>query len=259
MSGYADPLNWVDSLPTEVAVVRARQGPVSRPAMKDVEDYAASDYLVDILRGNDPAAIDRLTGRVSALTGLDPALVRRMGGRLDTSLFQQALVPGRVISAYDGTATRPNPTPRALAARFPDPLLSGFEAPVTSAMMAIYTDKLNWRPDLVYHLSNEGAFRAWDWGRGMGRPESFSALEAARSVDPHMKVLIAHGLFDLTTPYFATARMLRLLPEMPGSAPVSLQVYPGGHMFYFDDASRAALRADAKPVFDPVNTTEGSR
>jgi carboxypeptidase C (cathepsin A) len=54
---------------------------------------------------------------------------------------------------------------------------------------------------------------------------------------------------------------------MPGSAPIELRVYPGGHMFYFDDGSRAALHddvraalhGDAKAVFDPVDATGGSR
>jgi carboxypeptidase C (cathepsin A) len=259
MGGYADPLSWVDELPSEVAAVRARRGPVARADMRDVEDYAASDYLVDILRGNDPAAIDRLTAKVVDLTGMNADLVRRMGGRLNMGLFQRRAVPGQIASAYDGTVTRPNPTPRALAAEFPDPLLDGFQAPITSAVMAIYTDKLNWHPaDLVYHLSNEAVFHAWDWGHGMGRPESFSALQDARSVDPHMKVLIAHGMFDLVTPYFATVRMLRMLPPMPGSSPIVLHVYSGGHMFYFDDRSRAALHDDAKSVFDPVKAKEGT-
>jgi carboxypeptidase C (cathepsin A) len=53
--------------------------------------------------------------------------------------------------------------------------------------------------------------------------------------------------------------MLRLLPEMPGEAPIAMRVYPGGHMFYFSDPSRAALHDDAKAVFDPVSPTGGSR
>jgi carboxypeptidase C (cathepsin A) len=260
MSGYADPLGWVDLLPSEVAVVRARHGPVARADLADVETYAAGDYLVDILRGSgDAAAIDRLTARVAGLTDFDPAMVRRLGGRLNRYTFQLELTPGRVSSAYDGTVTRPNPEPRAPGSQFPDPVLSGFEAPVTSAMMSVYADKLNWRPDTIYHLSNDDVFAAWDWGRGMGRPESFSALQAARSVDPHMRVLIAHGLFDLVTPYFGTVRMLRLLPTLEGAEPVELRVYSGGHMFYFGDSSRAALRNDAKAVFDPVSATGGSR
>jgi carboxypeptidase C (cathepsin A) len=260
MSGYADPMGWVDLLPSEVAVTRARQGPVARTDLADVEAYASGEYLADILRGtSDRVATERLAARVAGLTGLDLALVRRMGGHLDASVFQRSLVPGRVASRYDGTVTRPNPTPDALSGQFPDPVLAGFEAPVTSAMMAVYADKLNWRPDMIYHLSSDAVFGGWDWGHGIGRPESFSALQADRSVDPYMRVLIAHGLFDLVTPYFGTARMLALLPEMVGSAPISFRVYAGGHMFYFGNSSRAALREDAKAVFDPVNATEGTR
>jgi carboxypeptidase C (cathepsin A) len=260
MSGYADPLEWVDLLPSEVAVMRAKRGAVSRADLADVEAYAAGDYLVDILRGgDDSAALDRLAGRVSSLTGFDPALVRRLGGRLNLYTFQLEAMPGRVGSAYDGTVTRPNPDLRSRSSQFPDPVLSGFAAPVTSAMMAVYSEKLNWRPDAVYHLSSDAAFAGWDWGHGMGQPESFSALQAARSLDPHMRVLIAQGMFDLVTPYFGTVRMLRLLPKMEGAAPIVLRVYPGGHMFYYDDGSRAALRDDAKAVFDPANATGGSR
>ncbi len=250
-SGFADPMRWVDLLPSEVAVVRAEQGPVSRADMTDVEDYARGAYVTDILRGeHDAAATDRLVTRVAQLTGLDPALVRRMRGRLDASVFQQVVAPGRVASVYDGLATRPNPTPRRLDSQFPDPILGGFEAPVTSAMMTLYIEKLNWRPDFVYHLSNGAAFAQWDWGRGLGRPESLTALQAARSVDPHLRVLVAQGLFDLRTPYFGAVRLLDMLPDLDGAAPVALRIYPGGHMFYFGDASRAAFRTDAEAVFD---------
>ncbi|HEY0184487.1 MAG TPA: septum formation initiator [Rhodopila sp.] len=259
MSGYADPLRWVDLLPSEVASVRARRGPVTRADLADVEAYAAGDYLADILRGGDAAAIDRLTERVAGLTGFDRALLRRLGGRLDRSIFQHEVTPGRVASVYDGTITRPNPEPREPDGPFPDPVLGGFEAPVSSAMVAVYSAKLNWHPDQVYHVSNSAAFSSWDWGRGIGRPESLSALQAARSVDPRIRVLVAQGLFDLVTPYFGTVLTLRLLPELPGAAPIEMRVYPGGHMFYFGDSARAALHEDAKAVFDPANATWGSR
>jgi carboxypeptidase C (cathepsin A) len=248
-SGFADALNWVDLLPSEVAVTRARRGPVSRADMADVEAYAASDYLVDILRSaHDPAATDRLTARVADLTGLDSALVRRMHGRIDASVFLRSAVPGRVGSIYDGTVTRSDPAPRQASGGFPDPVLGGLSAPVTAAMIALYSGPLNWRPDMVYHLASESAFGSWDWGHGIGRPESLTALQAARSVDPQLRVLIVHGLFDLRTPYFGTARLLGMLPAMDGATPLALRVYPGGHMFYFDDVSRGALRDDARAM-----------
>jgi carboxypeptidase C (cathepsin A) len=116
-------------------------------------------------------------------------------------------------------------------------------------MMAIYAEQLNWRPDGLYRLENDDAFREWNWGRGMGRPESLSYLETALSLDPRLHVLIAHGLFDLRTPYFSTVRMLNQLADIGSAERVKLVVYPGGHMFYSEDASRAAFRDAVNALF----------
>jgi carboxypeptidase C (cathepsin A) len=251
-SGFADPLAWVDRLPSEVAAARALNGPVTRADLADVEQYAATDYLTDLLRGErDTAALDRLTTRVAALTGLDRGLVRRMRGRLDTDVFLHELqrAQGRVGSMYDATITRADPFPSRPLSFYPDPVLEGFKAPVTGAMVAIYGEKLNWRPEGIYRLSNDTVFEHWDWGRGLGRPESLSALQAALSLDPHLRVLIAHGLFDLRTPYFASELIVRALPDVGAPDRVRLAVYPGGHMFYSDDASRVALRQDVQALF----------
>src|SRR5262249_39873983 len=117
------------------------------------------------------------------------------------------------------------------------------------AMMAIYNDKLNWRPDNVYHLASDAAFQQWRWGQGMGRPESLSHLEKALSLDPRLRVLIAHGLFDLITPYFLTVRLLNQVPSPGVAARIQFVALPGGHMFYADDASRAAFREMARALY----------
>jgi carboxypeptidase C (cathepsin A) len=247
-----DPFRWVDRLPSEVAAARALNGPVTRASVDDAEHYATTDYIADLLRGErDPAAIARMSDRVAALTGLDPVLVRRFHGRLDPDVFLRELDRGqhRVASEYDATITRSDPDPHRLYSFYPDPVLEGLKAPVTSAMVAIYTNKLHWRPDAVYQLFHDAVFRQWDWGHGMGRAESISAMQSALSLDPELHVLIAHGLFDLRTPYFATVRILRALPEVDPPGRVRLVVYPGGHMFYIRDASRRALHDDARAMF----------
>ena len=251
-SGFNDPFGWVDRLPSEVAAARALKGPVTRAGVADAEAYAATDYLVDLLRGDrDKAAIDRMSARVAELTGLDPALVRRFHGRLDTDVFLHELdrAQGRVGSQYDATISNADPFPHRPQSTYPDPVLEGFKVPVTSAMVAIYTEKLNWHPEGIYRLSNDTVFARWDWGTGMGRPESLSALQAALSLDPNLRVLIAHGLFDLRTPYFTSELIVRALPDVGAPDRVRLAVYPGGHMFYSDDASRASLRQDVRTLF----------
>jgi carboxypeptidase C (cathepsin A) len=251
-SGYNNPLGWVDALPTEAAAARALKGPVTRADMADVEQYAVTEYLTDLMRGiRDTAAVARMTDRVSALTGIDRATVARYSGRLDGEVFLHELErsKGRVNSVYDATVSDTDPFPRRPFSDYPDPVLDALKAPVTSAMVTIYSDKLNWRPERVYRLANDEAFGSWNWGRGMGRPESLSYLQSALALDPRLRVLIAHGLFDLRTPYFGTVRMLNQLADAASAERVKLEVYPGGHMFYSEDRSRAALRDAARLLF----------
>ena len=250
--GFLNPFAWVDRLPSMVATSRAMRRPVKRADLADAEAYAASDYLTDLVRGErDTTAVARLSETVAALTGLDRAVVERYHGRIDTDVFLHELnrTNGRIGSIYDATVTVGDPDPHRNMSAYPDPITEGLSAPVTGAMMAIYSGKLNWRPDGVYHLLNKSVFPQWDWGRSIGRPQSLEALQQTLSVDPRTRVLIAHGLFDLRTPYFTTVRLLNAMSDAGTANRVRLEVYAGGHMFYINDASRAAFREAAHGLF----------
>jgi carboxypeptidase C (cathepsin A) len=249
-----DPFRWATRLPSMAATSRAGKGRVTPEMLADVEQYARTDYLVDLLRGaRDDAAVARMSERVAALTGLDRALVSRYGGRIDNDVFlhEAGRAEGRIASVYDATITRADPFPHEALSDFADPVLEGMKAPVSSAMVALYTGRLHWYPDNPYELANDAANRQWQWGRGRAGPESTSYLQAALALDPHMRVLIAHGMFDLVTPYFATRLILDQMPAFAGPDRVRFAIYPGGHMFYTDDASRAALRDAARAVIEP--------
>src|SRR5690348_7471639 len=56
------PLNWVARLPSMAAAVREAKAPFDREALRDVERYAAGEYLQDLMRGTrDSAAVERLS------------------------------------------------------------------------------------------------------------------------------------------------------------------------------------------------------
>jgi carboxypeptidase C (cathepsin A) len=247
-----DPLSWASRLPSMVAAARASAGPLIPADLAEAERYAAGDYLVDLLRGErDPAAVARVSGRVAALTGLDVDLVRRRHGRVETSEFLRELGrrTGRVASAYDATATGPDPFPDSVVGRHPDPVLDALVAPLTSAMLDLYGRRLGWRPEgRQYQLLNRATSREWDWGRGLGVPESVGSLRTALALDARLRVLVTHGLFDLVTPYFASKLILDQIPDDVGGERVRFITYPGGHMFYTMDASRTALRDEARAL-----------
>ncbi len=247
-----DPLSWATRLPSMAAVARAAKGTVTWADLADVEQYAAGDYITDLLRGTrDQAAVARIEQHVAAFTGLDPALVARYRGRIGMDVFLQEIdrAQGRVASPYDATVSSPDPFPLEPDSDYEEPVVQALIPPVTSAMVALYSDDLHWHPDGIYRLSNEGVFRAWDWGRRMyGGAEAVSALRIAMALDPHLRILVGQGLFDLLTPYFATELILRQVPTLGAADRIRLVVYPGGHMFYTQDASRHAFRDEAQKM-----------
>lgn len=240
-------MSWVSYLPSMAAAARDGKGPFDREALRDVERYAEGDYLHDLLKGErDSAAVARISERVAALTSLDPALVKQLAGRVDTKTFQRELHRGSGLigSAYDPTVTALDPYPTSQTSRYSDPVLDDTNAPLTAAMTDLYQRVLRWRVDQPYHLLNREVSSRWDWGRGRTGPEVVDDLRNSLAGDPALNVLIAHGAYDLVTPYFTSQMVADQLPTYGSADRVRLGVYAGGHMFYSRDDSRKAMRDD---------------
>src|SRR5690348_3675941 len=173
------PMTWVAHLPSMAAAALDAKGQFNRDALRDVERYAAGDYLLDLLKGErDAAAVARISARVAALTSLDPALVKRLAGRVDTATFQRELHrgEGRIGSAYDPNVTAFDPNPTSSQSHFSDPVLDDTRAPITTAMTDLYQHVLNWRVERPYQLLNREVGAHWNWGRGRSGPEVFDDL-----------------------------------------------------------------------------------
>ncbi len=249
--GGSSLLQYVASLPTMAAVARQAKGPVTRADMADVETYARGDFLDDLVKGEaDAEATTRLSDRVAALTGIDPTVSRRLAGRFGVSEFRREFDrrDGKVTGRYDASVKGIDPDPDSSSSHFSDPSGDPLIAPLTSAAVDLTMRKLNWRPDGSYRLLNGSVERSWDFGRGLNPPQSLSDLRQILALDPNLKLLIGHGLFDLATPYFGSKILLDQLPAYASRERVKLVVYPGGHMFYSRDAARQAFRAEAEAL-----------
>ena len=198
----------------------------------------------------DGEATNRLADKVAALTGIDQAVSRRLGGRFDIAEFRREFDRrnGKVTGRYDASVLGIDPFPDSSFYHFGDQSGDALAAPVTSAAVDLYTRKLNWRPDGSYELGNGSVERAWDFGRGLRPAETVTELRQIIALDPKLKVLVGHGLFDLATPYFGSKVLLDQLPALGSPQRVRLVVYPGGHMFYSREASRQAFRSDVQAL-----------
>lgn len=247
-------LQYVATLPSYVAVAREAKGlvtgPVTRADLADVEAYARGEFLNDLVKGEaDKEATNRLADKVATLTGIDQAVSRRVAGRFDVGEFRREFDRrnGKVTGRYDASVRGFDPYPDSSSSRFGDPSGDALQAPLTSAAVDVLTRKLNWRPDGSYEVLNGAVEHNWDFGNGINPPQSVSELRQILATDAKLNVLVAHGLFDLATPYFGSKRVLDQLPAF-ATERIKFVVYPGGHMFYSRDGSRQAFRSEVETL-----------
>ena len=172
-------------------------------------------------------------------------MTRRLAGRFEVSEFRREFDrrSGRV-TGRDASVSGIDPYPDSSYSHFGDPSGDSLMAPLTSAAVDVTTRKLNWQPDGSYQLLSESVNRSWNFGRGPA--ESVSQLRRILALDPKMRLLVGHGLFDLATPISSFKVLLDQLPAYASPDRVKLVVYPGGHMFYSRDGARQAFRAEVE-------------
>jgi carboxypeptidase C (cathepsin A) len=241
------PLPHASLLPSLAATRMEADGSFSEAALAEAEDYAAGAYVTDLLRGlGDEAAVARVVDRVTALSGLDRDVVAEVDGRVESHVFAREIRRDerRRASVYDATMASAGPGGRG------DPVLDALTAPLTSGMLGLYGDRLDWLPERRYQLLNREVSRSWDWGGGRGQPEVVGTIETVLALDPELRILVAHGYTDLVTPYFGSALILRQIRAAGPEGRVRLETYRGGHMFYLRDESRRQFRDDARALYE---------
>lgn len=161
----------------------------------------------------------------------------------------------RVLGFYDATITGIDPFPDREAQEGPDPTFAGIERMFASGINHVLRSVIGIESERRYELLSMDVNRAWkiDEERHAleGPAGAMDDLRFAMSMNPDMKVLIAHGYYDMVTPYFSSERLveqMKLLPEQREK--LHIRHFSGGHMFYTWDDSRKAFRDWVKGFYE---------
>ena len=248
-----DVLPWALRLPSYAAAELEAQQKLTPAALADAEHFALGDYLTGLAAGTGDRPQD-FYARIAGLIGLREATVARWGGRVPPGAYVKARrrAEGEILSRYDVTVAAPDPEPASPYAE-EDPVLEGTIAPFTRAFTAYVRNELGYRSDLSYELLNGEVSRHWQWrdGKDGDRRDlgAGDALARALSLEPKLKLLIAHGLTDITTPYMMSRYVVQHLPANVVAERVALKLYAGGHMMYLRQDSRHRLHDDAAAFY----------
>jgi len=216
------------------------------------EAFATGDYALLLTRGASmpQEERDRTLRRLADLIGLPVELVVRAEGRITLEVFARELLRDerRVVGYYDATITATDPFPDREPFAGPDPTLAGIAPAYATAINRQLRSEIGVTTDREYVLLSYEVNESWR----NDAPEHFflppvGATDDFRygmALNPHMRALIAHGVYDMVTPYHASDRLrnlMRLDAEMANR--LSVHRYGGGHMFYTWEQSRREFAA----------------
>ncbi len=215
------------------------------------EELANGEYLAALHAGGRLTAQQRgrIVQRVAELTGLPPALVDEKNLRIDDMCFFFELLRsrGQIVGRLEARATGPMAASRKREWEF-DPGIEALAGPYTMAAQAWFAE-IGLPTDRRYEILSEDVHKQWNWNRGEDKGNAFACTspDLARAIrrNPHMKVFVASGYYDLGTPYSATDYSLAQLDIPPELRPrITHHYYGAGHMMYTREDDLKKLRAD---------------
>ncbi|MDX1935096.1 MAG: hypothetical protein SFU56_21065 [Capsulimonadales bacterium] len=232
----------------------------SRPlpeVLKEVEAFAEGEYVLALMRGDRLSESDRdhLAAKLARYTGLSERYVRLSQFRLRIHAFCKELLrdDGLIVGRFDSRITGRGGSGTGENMEY-DPSGAVIRPPYTAAFNDYIRRELDYREDLPYTILG-GLYSQWDWGKGNTFADTGAALRSAIEKNPHLRVFVASGYYDLATPYAAadyTFAHLGIDPSLRGN--IEVAYYEAGHMMYIESGSMVKLKRD---VDDFLRRTAG--
>jgi len=215
--------------------------------LEEVEAFALGDYLLALAQGSALPEAQRqdIASRLSRYTGLSVDYVLRSNLRPVIHEVTKELTrdTGYTVGRLDSRFRGRDRDGVGSTTDF-DPSYAAIQGAYTAVLNHYVRHELGYSNDLPYEILT-GRVHPWNYGDDDGYVNTAETLRSAMSQNPHLRVFVANGYYDLATPYFATEYTFShmALPEEQQHH-VSMAFYEAGHMMYIHEPSAAKLKAD---------------
>jgi carboxypeptidase C (cathepsin A) len=261
-----EDMPYIFYLPSYAATAWYHKTLADRPAellpfIEEARKFAVSDYAAALMKGSRLTSTEKadMAKKLSRFTGLSEDYLLKGDLRVALPQFQKelqrsrGLTTGRLDARFSGYSY----DLLGEYAEF-DPQDTAISGPFIAVFNNYIRTELKFGQDKVYHSAADHAFQSWNWkhnaGDNFGFPGSPNVegdLIQALLTNPHLKVEIENGYYDLATPFFATEYTVDHLglPEKLQKN-ITLQYYNAGHMMYVREDDLAKLKANVANFID---------
>ena len=117
--------------------------------------------------------------------------------------------------------------------------------PYTATLYQYVRAELGFESDLPYEILSGKVNQQWTFDHDNRVVSVGDTVRSAIANNPHLRVFVANGYYDLATPYFATRYTFNHL-QLPSElqANISMADYEAGHMMYVHEPSLRQLKQD---------------
>lgn len=258
--GSGNDLPYICFLPTYAATAWYHQQlddellrlPIDR-LVKQAEDFAAGPYAQVLLAGSEarPARVQRVVEEMSRLTGISQDYILRSNLRIPMNHFGKELLRDqrRTIGRFDSRYQGIDRDAVGDSTEY-DPSGAAIFGPFTATMNQYLREDLQYKQPKTYEILT-GNVQPWNYDSFTGRyVDASDALRTAMTGNPHLKLFVACGYYDLATPHFAMRYTLNHLGlDETLRQNITLSNFEGGHMVYIYEPSMERLRTELSAWF----------
>ncbi len=205
-------------------------------------------YADALLAGHSLDEADRtaVIEQLANLTGIAPDDIDRANLRLDSSFFRKMLMreEGKSVGRFDARVLGIDADKASSYPEY-DASYAVVYGPFAGAMNAYLREEIGFESEEVYEILTSDV-HPWSYDPFSNRYVSMGQrLSSAMTTNPHLKVFVAAGYYDLATPPAAIEYSIDHLPIDPELRKnFEVFYYEGGHMMYSHLGSLEKLKKD---------------
>ncbi len=267
-------LPYVLALPTYTATAwyhhrLANQPPALEPLLRDVENFALSEYAAALALGNrlPPDRKSAVAAKLSAYTGLaqdyiERANLRVNGGQFEKTLLGSDVTTGRLDTRFAGPTIDPmskeadyDPQSAAISSAYVSAFNDYVRTTLKFGEKRIYKPEIDLEKNWDFQHKPPGATQ-----KVAGTTNVLPDLAVTMKQNPNLKVQLNGGYYDLATPYFAAVYELQHLPIQASlEENIEMHFYTSGHMVYAHEPELKALHANVAAFIERTKSGAGGR